>query len=483
MYENFSLYIDGKFTAGDSGVTSDVINPANDSVLAKLPHAKKAELDAALAAADKGFKEWKRVSAYERAKILRKAADLVRERTDDIAKVLTQEQGKILIEARLEVQGAADIIDWFAEEGRRAYGRIIPARADGVRNMVIMEPIGPVAGFAPWNFPVTQAVRKIAAALAAGCSIIIKCPEETPGSPLGLVRCFHDAGVPAGVINLVYGTPAEISEYLIPSPIIRKISFTGSVPVGKHLNALAASHMKRATMELGGHAPVLVYDDVDVEHVAKLMVALKYRNAGQVCISPTRFFLQEKIYDKFVAEFTDIAKNLKVGDGMDPTTKMGPLANARRVNAIEQFVQDAQEKGAKVATGGKRIGNQGNFFEPTVLTDVPENARIMNEEPFGPVAVMLRFKDTRGSPAAGQQAALWPCQLRLHAQRQDGHADCRCARQRHGHHQPPGPCAPRNAVRWHQGLGLRPRRRHRGPARLHAAEVRELHGVRARVSA
>ena len=394
MYENLSLYIDGKFTSGSSGVTSDVINPANDAVLAKLPHAKKAELDAALAAADKGFKEWKRVSAYERAKILRKAADLVRERTEDIAKVLTQEQGKILLEARLEVQGAADIIDWFAEEGRRAYGRIIPARAEGVRNMVIMEPVGPVAGFAPWNFPVTQAVRKIAAALAAGCSIIIKCPEETPGSPLGLVRCFHDAGVPPGVINLVYGTPAEISEYLIPSPIIRKISFTGSVPVGKHLNALAASHMKRATMELGGHAPVLVYDDVDVDHVAKLMVAMKYRNAGQVCISPTRFFLQEKIYDKFVAQFTDLAKDIKVGDGMDPTSKMGPLANARRVNAIEQFVQDAVEKGAKVATGGKRIGNQGNFFEPTVLTDVPDNARIMNEEPFGPVAVMLRFKDT-----------------------------------------------------------------------------------------
>jgi len=394
MYENLSLYIDGKFTSGSSSVTSDVINPANDAVLAKLPHAKKAELDAALAAADKGFKEWKRVSAYERAKILRKAADLVRERTEDIAKVLTQEQGKILLEARLEVQGAADIIDWFAEEGRRAYGRIIPARAEGVRNMVIMEPVGPVAGFAPWNFPVTQAVRKIAAALAAGCSIIIKCPEETPGSPLGLVRCFHDAGVPPGVINLVYGTPAEISEYLIPSPIIRKISFTGSVPVGKHLNALAASHMKRATMELGGHAPVLVYDDVDVDHVAKLMVAMKYRNAGQVCISPTRFFLQEKIYDKFVAQFTDLAKDIKVGDGMDPTSKMGPLANARRVNAIEQFVQDAVEKGAKVATGGKRIGNQGNFFEPTVLTDVPDNARIMNEEPFGPVAVMLRFKDT-----------------------------------------------------------------------------------------
>ncbi len=394
MYENLDLYIDGKFTKGDSGVTSDVLNPAKDSVLGKLPHAKKAELDAALAAADKGYKEWKRVSAFERAKILRKAADLVRARADDIAKVLTQEQGKILIEAKLEVQGAADIIDWFAEEGRRAYGRIIPARADGVRNMVIMEPIGPVAGFAPWNFPVTQATRKIAAALAAGGSIIIKCPEETPGSPIGLVRCFHDAGVPAGVINLVYGTPAEVSEYLIPSPIIRKISFTGSVPVGKHLNALAGAHMKRATMELGGHSPVLVFDDIEAEQVAKLMAAMKYRNAGQVCISPTRFFVQEKVYDQFVSKFTDIAKSLKVGDGLEPDSKMGPLANPRRVNAIESFVQDAQEKGAKVAAGGKRIGNQGNFFEPTVLTDVPESARIMNEEPFGPVAVMLRFKDT-----------------------------------------------------------------------------------------
>ncbi|MGE8940286.1 NAD-dependent succinate-semialdehyde dehydrogenase [Leptospira interrogans] len=394
MYEELSLYIDGKFTQGNSGVTSDVLNPSKDTVLGKLPHAKKPELDAALAAADRSYKEWKRVSAYERSKILRKAADLLRARSDDIAKVLTQEQGKVLVEAKMEVQGAADIIDWFAEEGRRAYGRIIPARADGVRNMVVMEPIGPVAGFAPWNFPVTQATRKIAAALAAGCSIIIKCPEETPGSPIGLVRCFHDAGVPAGVINLVYGTPAELSEYLIPSPIIRKVSFTGSVPVGKHLNALAGAHMKRATMELGGHSPVLVFDDVDTEQVATLMAALKYRNAGQVCISPTRFFVQEKAYDKFVSKFTDIAKRTKVGDGLEPDTKMGPLANPRRVNAMEMLIQDAQEKGAKVATGGKRIGNQGNFFEPTVLTDLPETARIMNEEPFGPVALMLPFKDT-----------------------------------------------------------------------------------------
>jgi succinate-semialdehyde dehydrogenase/glutarate-semialdehyde dehydrogenase len=294
----------------------------------------------------------------------------------------------------LEVLSAADIIDWYAGEGQRSYGRIIPARADGVRNMVIMEPIGPVAGFAPWNFPVTQAVRKIAASLAAGCSIIIKCPEETPGSPIGLVKCFHDAGVPPGVINLVYGVPAEISEYLIPNPIIRKISFTGSVPVGKHLNALAASHMKRATMELGGHAPVLVFDDADVDGAAKLMGAFKYRNAGQVCVSPTRFFVHDKVYDKFVGQFIDIAKNTKVGDGLEADSKMGPLANPRRINAIEGFIADAQDKGAKVAAGGKRIGNQGNFFQPTVLTDVPDNARIMNEEPFGPVAVMLRFKET-----------------------------------------------------------------------------------------
>lgn len=394
MYENLALYIDGKFTAGDSGSTSDVVNPSKDNVLAKLPHAKRPELDAALKAAEKGFNVWRKTSAYERAKILRKAGDLVRERADAIAKVLTQEQGKAFIEAKMEVVSAADIIDWFAEEGRRAYGRIIPARADGVRNMVILEPIGVVAGFAPWNFPVVQAVRKIAAALAAGCSIIIKCPEETPGSPIGLVKCFHDAGVPAGVINLVYGVPAEISEYLIPSPIVRKVSFTGSIPVGKHLNALAGSHMKRTTMELGGHAPVLVFDDAESEDVAKLMCAMKYRNAGQVCISPTRFFLHDKIYDSFVSKFTDLAKNTKVGDGLDPATKMGPMANPRRVNAMESLMRDAQEKGAKVATGGKRIGNQGNFFEPTVLTDVPESARIMTEEPFGPVAVMLRFKDT-----------------------------------------------------------------------------------------
>src|SRR5215813_2085446 len=389
MYTSLEHYIDGQWVEASGAKTQEVVNPATSKPIGALGHASKGDLDKALAAADKGFKTWRRVSAYERGKILRKAGDLVRARAEEIAKVLTLEQGKVLMEAKLEVQSAGDILDWYAGEGQRAYGRVIPARADGVRNMVIMEPIGPVAAFTPWNFPVTQAVRKIAAALAAGCSIIIKCPEETPGSPIGLVKALHDAGVPPGVLNLVYGVPAEISEYLIPHPVIRKVSFTGSVPVGKHLNALAASHMKRA-----GHAPVLVFDDADVEGAAKLMGAFKYRNAGQVCVSPTRFFVHDKVYDNFVDTFIDIANKTKVGDGLDPDSRMGPLANPRRINAIEAFVADAQDKGAKLEAGGKRIGNQGNFFEPTVLSDVPENARIMSEEPFGPIAVMLRFKET-----------------------------------------------------------------------------------------
>jgi succinate-semialdehyde dehydrogenase/glutarate-semialdehyde dehydrogenase len=393
-YETLNHYIDGQWVQPTSGKSQEVMNPAKNTPLATLGFAGRPDLDRAIKAAEKGFATWRKVSAFERSGILRKAANLVRERADDIARVLTMEQGKVLAEAKMEVMSGADVIDWFAEEGKRAYGRIIPARADGVRNMIIQEPIGVTAGFAPWNFPVTQAVRKIAASLAAGCSIILKCPEETPGSPIGLVRAFHDAGVPAGVINLVYGVPAEISEYLIPHPSIRKISFTGSVPVGKHLASLAGLHMKRATMELGGHSPVMIFDDVDTDGVAALTAGLKYRNAGQVCISPTRFFVHEKAYDKFVGKFIDLAKGIKVGDGLEPDSKMGALANPRRVNAMQSLIADVQEKGGKVATGGNRIGNQGNFFEPTVVTDVPKNARILSEEPFGPVAVMIRFKDT-----------------------------------------------------------------------------------------
>jgi succinate-semialdehyde dehydrogenase/glutarate-semialdehyde dehydrogenase len=393
MYPDVSLFIDGAWSKGAGGRSQDVMNPATGEAVGKVAHADRADLDRALAAAEKGFQTWRRVSAFERYKVMRKAADLLRSRADEIAPIMTMEQGKPVGEAKMEVLAGGDIIDWFAEEGRRAYGRVIPARAEGVYQLVIKEPVGPVAAFTPWNFPVNQAVRKISGALATGCSIILKGPEETPASCAALVKVFADAGVPAGVVNLVFGVPSEISEYLIPHPIIRKVTFTGSVPVGKHLAMLAGKHMKRTTMELGGHSPAIVFEDADVDVAAKMLSAAKYRNAGQVCVSPTRFLVHESVYERFVERFVAQTKTLKVGNGLDADTRMGPLANARRLDAIEGFVADAVSKGAKVQTGGKRIGNKGNFYEPTVLTDVPKDARIMNEEPFGPVAPIAPFSD------------------------------------------------------------------------------------------
>ena len=392
MYPAVSLFIDGAWTPGAAGKTLEVLNPATGEALGTLAHAGIADLDRALEAVARGFEMWRRVSAYERSKVLRKTAALLRERSDHIAGLMTQEQGKPLGEAKMEIGGAADTIEWFAEEARRAYGRVVPARTAGVYQLVIKEPVGPVACFTPWNFPINQAVRKISAALAAGCSVILKGPEETPASCAELVRAYADAGVPAGVVNLVYGIPSEISEYLIPHPTIRKISFTGSTAVGKQLAGLAGLHMKRVTMELGGHAPAIVFDDADIDAASKLLAASKFRNAGQVCVSPTRFLVQEKVYEDFVAKFVALAEKLKVGDGMDKATTMGPLANPRRITAMEGFIADAVQKGATVRTGGKRIGNKGNFFEPTVLTEVNREMRVMNEEPFGPLALMVPFK-------------------------------------------------------------------------------------------
>jgi succinate-semialdehyde dehydrogenase/glutarate-semialdehyde dehydrogenase len=387
------MYIDGSWTAGRSDASGDVVDPALGQVFAKVAHAGKADLDRALSAAARAYREWRLVSPYERSKLLRRAANLLRERADQIAPLMTREQGKPLAEALAETSGSADHIDWYAEEGRRAYGRLIPARAPGVRQIALREPIGPVAGFSPWNFPVSQAVRKIAGALAAGCTIIIKCPEETPFSCIELVRCFADAGLPAGTINLVFGVPAEISEYLIPAPQIRKISFTGSIPVGKHLGVLAARHVKRCTLELGGHSPFIVCADAEPEDAVKLGLALKFRNAGQVCAAPSRFYVHERHYRRFVDAFVAGAEALKLGPGSEPGINMGPLANARRLAAMEGFVADAEERGAKVLTGGRRVGNQGNFFAPTVLTETPENARLMVEEPFGPLAPIAPFSD------------------------------------------------------------------------------------------
>jgi succinate-semialdehyde dehydrogenase / glutarate-semialdehyde dehydrogenase len=391
MYSDISLLIDGNWKGAVSGKTLPVLNPATGDPIGNVAHAEKADLDLALLAAQKGFETWRRVSAFERYKVMRKAADNLRARADEVATQMTMEQGKPRGEAKLETLAGADIIDWFAEEGRRTYGRTIPARVEGVYQLEIKQPVGPVAAFTPWNFPINQAVRKISAAVATGCSIIIKGPEETPASCAALVDAYVNAGLPAGVINLVFGVPAEISSYLIPHPVIRKISFTGSTAVGKQLAMLAGAHMKRVTMELGGHAPAVVFADADLDAAAKMLSAGKFRNAGQVCVSPTRFMVQKPAYDDFMGKFLNAAKAIKVGDGLDETTRMGPLAHARRLDAMEAFVSDAVAKGAKVETGGRRIGNKGYFFEPTVLSNVPHSARIMNEEPFGPIAVVGTF--------------------------------------------------------------------------------------------
>jgi succinate-semialdehyde dehydrogenase/glutarate-semialdehyde dehydrogenase len=391
MYANLQLFIDGQWIDSGGGAGEDVINPATEKPLARLPHASAADIDRALEAAKKGFAVWRAVSAYDRAKIMRKAADLMRERYDAISKILVQEEGKAYAEARAEVITSADIIEWYAEEGRRAYGRVVPGRGK-LRQIVIQEPVGIVAAFTPWNFPALTPARKIGGALAAGCSLILKASEETPGTCVEMVRCFADAGLPAGVLNLVFGVPAKISEQLIAKDEVRKISFTGSIPVGKHLAALAAKGMKRATMELGGHSPVVVFADADPEKSADTIAGFKYRNSGQVCISPTRFYVQEQVYDRFLARFTEYAKGLKLGDGLEKGVTMGPLANARRIDAMESFVRDAKDRGGKIVTGGERHGNQGYFFEPTVITEVPDDSKIMTQEPFGPLAPVVRFK-------------------------------------------------------------------------------------------
>ena len=387
------LFIDNTWRTARGNETLSVIDPATEEQICSVAKATIADLDEALAAAEKGFQVWKRTSAFDRYKLIRKAADILRSRADMIAGIMTREQGKPLAEAKIETLAAADTADWLAEEGRRTYGRIIPARAEGIYQLVVKEPVGPVAAFTPWNFPINQIVRKLCSALAAGCSIIIKGPEETPGSPAELIRAFADAGIPAGVIGLVYGVPHEISEYLIPHPVIRKITFTGSTPVGKQLAALAGLHMKKATMELGGHAPAFVFKDADISVASKMLAAAKFRNAGQVCVSPTRFLVQKDVFDDFVGEFVGHAKAIKVGNGLDHGVTMGPLANDRRIPALQALIQDATQKGATIETGGNRIGNNGYFFEPTVITGLNSEMRLMNEEPFGPIALMVPFDD------------------------------------------------------------------------------------------
>ncbi|NIV17692.1 MAG: aldehyde dehydrogenase family protein [Woeseiaceae bacterium] len=384
-YPDLHLYINGEWrkSAGDL----PVLNPATEEEIGRLPHADTSDLDDALEAADRGFRVWSKTAPVERANVLLKAAAIMRERQEEIATAITAEHGKPLPQARLEVIRGCEFFEWDAGEAARTYGRVIPS-APGVRYVVHLQPIGTVAAFSPWNFPMSQPCRKVAGAIAAGCSIILKAAEETPAGALHIARALHDAGLPPGVLNLVFGTPAEISDHLIRQDQVRLVAFTGSTAVGRHLTTLAAQHMTPVLMELGGHAPVIVCEDTDVEAAAISGAVRKMRNAGQVCTSPTRFFVHEGIFDEYVDIFVRRAAATVVGNGMEPGVEMGPLANERRPTALADLVQDALDKGAELRTGGDKMGDKGYFFEPTVLANVPDNARVMQEEPFGPLAII-----------------------------------------------------------------------------------------------
>jgi succinate-semialdehyde dehydrogenase/glutarate-semialdehyde dehydrogenase len=391
MYPNTQLLINGEWQAAQSGASIPVINPATEQTIGHVAKAGQIDLERAVATSVQGFAIWKTTAPNERARIMRQAAELLRQRADGIAEIMTAEHGKTRAQARYEVTSSADIIDWFAGEASRTYGQVIPSRSSLVQQTTQRVPVGPVAAFTPWNFPISQIVRKLSAALAAGCSIIVKGPEETPASPAELIRAFQDAGVPAGVIGLVYGAPAEVSSYLIPHPAIRKVSFTGSTRVGKQLAAMAAAEMKKFTMELGGHAPVLVFADADIDAAVAQMVQLKYMNAGQICIAPTRFLVEQPVYEAFVAKFTAAVNTIVTGDGSQTETTMGPMAHQRGMANIQAMIDDAVRLGATITTGGYRLDRAGYFFAPTVVRDVPQQALAMNEEPFGPLALITPF--------------------------------------------------------------------------------------------
>ncbi|HJS90871.1 MAG TPA: NAD-dependent succinate-semialdehyde dehydrogenase [Steroidobacteraceae bacterium] len=389
-YTELKLYIDGEWIGAGKRRTHHVVNPATGGSLGELPLVDHADLDRALQATERAFRQWKQSTADERARVLKGAAQLMRERLEHIARVATLEEGKPLRETRAEASAVANLFEFYGEECRRSYGRVL-VRPTGTRSLIVKEPVGPVAAFAPWNFPIINPGRKLAAPLAAGCSVILKPAEESPASAIEVARTLIDAGLPAGVVQLVFGVPDEVSRQLLASPIIRKLSFTGSTAVGKHLLALAAATVKRTTMELGGHAPVIVFDDADLDRAVELLATAKFRNAGQVCVSPTRFYVQQGIYDRFVSAFTQRTRKVEVGDGLIERHHMGPMANPRRPQTLEALIGDAVSRGASLRTGGERHGKEGFFYQPTVLSDVPLDSRVMNEEPFGPVAVMAPF--------------------------------------------------------------------------------------------
>lgn len=391
-YPELALFVGGRWRTEGGRGTKPVLDPATGEPIAQMPLAGAEEIDAAAESAARGFALWKKKSALERCAVLQKAAALMRERAAAIAAVLTAEQGKPVAEAKREVLLSADIVDFQAEEAKRLYGRLVPPRVEGIlSHAVLRQPVGPVAAFTAWNFPVNLPSRKLAAALAAGCSVVLKPAEETPGSAVLLLQCLLDAGLPAEAVQLVCGDPHEVSSRLIAHPAIAKVSLTGSVAVGRLLAEQCARHDKRFAGELGGHAPVIVCPDADVNAVLKLSVPAKFRNAGQVCASPIRFFVARPLYERFVEGFVAGAQALRLGSGADPATQMGPLTHARRLNDMQDFVDDAAEHGATIACGGQRARRAGFFFEPTVITDAPSESRVMQAEPFGPIAVIAPF--------------------------------------------------------------------------------------------
>ncbi|MEN5302633.1 MULTISPECIES: NAD-dependent succinate-semialdehyde dehydrogenase [Pseudomonas] len=390
-YDSLYLFIGGKWIDADGHKTATVRNPATEEIIGQVPLATAEELNLALEVAQRGFEQWRNTVPAERARVLKRAADLILERTAQIAAQMTQEEGKPIGEAMDEVTRAAEYFEWFAESARRIDGRVVPANRQGVLQLVKRQPIGPVAAFTPWNFPAITPARKLSAALAAGCSVILKPGEESPSTALALARALDDAGLPKGVLQVVFGVPDEVSSQLIASPIIRKVTFTGSVPIGRLLSRRAAEGVKPITLELGGHGPVLVFDDADVKRAAVEGVANRFRGTGQVCISSTRFLVQRGVYEQFVDHFVAATKALRVGNGMHPHTQVGPLANLRQLNKMEELVADAVAKGAQVLAGGEALPGPGFFFAPTVLAEVPMDARIMHEEPFGPIAIVMPF--------------------------------------------------------------------------------------------
>ncbi len=472
-YETLELLIDGEWRKGEGGA-EDVLNPATEQVLGQVPHASAAELDMALAASAKGFETWRATPPLKRQAVMEKAARILEDRAEEIARNLTMEMGKPVAESKLELGFAIDVLRWYGEEGKRAYGRLVPPRIPGARQMVTKEPVGPACAFVAWNFPAVNVMRKVAGALGAGCSIIIKPSEETPATAVAIGRALQEAGLPAGVLNIVFGVPDTVSRHILASEIPKKLSFTGSVPVGKHLQKLAADTLKRCTMELGGHAPVIVFDDADLEKTLESIGRNKFRNAGQVCIAPTRFFVQDNVYTKFVEGFTELAESIKLGDGLEEGTQMGPLIAARRLDVMDEFVSDARER------AGDHGGRARRQPRPFLGADDPERRARRGAHhvrgalrPGRPGAVLQEHG--RGGGAV-EPPELRPRLLCLHLGRRQGEADERGARDRPGRGQPPRRLDAGDPLRRRQRVRLRLGGRHRGAGRLPAHQVRHRAG-------